>query len=97
MSFESVQKQVNLEIFDPAQFDRSLSFSDEASMTQKSYQSTETEKEMVNDLGKIDRLIGNIENQLKFKELILKSAVRDAVFGSMGSFGIEKRPFFGFR
>lgn len=75
MEFDQQFIDVNLERFNPEQFDKSFSLSDDSSITEMSFRSNDTEKALINELEKIGKVVGAIETHLAYKDLNIKSEV----------------------
>lgn len=75
MEFDKEFIDVNLERFDPAQFEKSFSVSEESSIADVSIVSNDTDKGLLKELECIQKVVGAIENHLLYKNIVIKSTV----------------------
>lgn len=70
----NIAESLNLERYDPKQFD--ISFSSSArtdSKLDESFRSNETDKDLIGELDLMQSCIEGIDHHLKYKEMILKT------------------------
>ena len=71
---ENIGHELNLELYDPKQFDISFSSSNNTdSLMDESFRSSETDRELIKELDIVAGFIKGIDNHLKYKDMILKT------------------------
>lgn len=70
----NIQHSINLELYDPKQFDISFSSSNKTdSLMDESFRSADTDNDLINELDIMASYINGIDNHLKYKDMILKT------------------------
>lgn len=80
-SASNLGHSLNLELYDPKQFD--ISFTSSAntgsdSLMSQSFRSNETDKDLINELDIMASYINGIDNHLKYKDMVLKTTAVSA-------------------
>ena len=72
---KNLGRSLNLELFDPKQFDISFTSSanTESTLMDQSFRSNETDKDLINELDVMASYINGIDNHLKYRDMILKT------------------------